>query len=205
MLESFMALSGLIATIWIVVGIYTASRFYPNYNHATQFCSELGASGSPTQVLSPRINNYPLALLFCVFGGYVALTNHLPLSINLAGGLIIIHGIGTWVAGYFPMDADPYTKHPTTHCKIHSWAGFIMLLALLIAPLLVAISPTSITVSIEFKLFSFISVFVAIYYLFRMAKAVKKRTNPGTHQRLSYGVQLLWLSVFSLILFFDKS
>ena len=73
MFETVAALSGLIAMVWLIIGVYIASRFYPNYDHAKQFCSELGASGSPTEKLSPRINNYPLGLLFCLFGGYMTL------------------------------------------------------------------------------------------------------------------------------------
>jgi hypothetical protein len=120
--------------------------------------------------------------------------------VNIAGWLVIIHGVGTWVAGYFPMDADPFTKEPTFECKVHSWAGFIMLLSLIVAPILIVISPTTDTISLNFRLFSVVSVFVAVYYLVAMAKAVKAQKNAGIHQRISYGAQLIWLSVFSLIL-----
>lgn len=200
MLESFAIYSGVIATIWITVGVYIAGKFYCGYNHQKQFCSELGASGSPTEKLSPIINNYPLGALFCLFGAYLVLLPNSSVLINLAGWLIIIHGISTWVAGYFPMDADPYTREPTLHCKIHSWAGFIMFLSLLIAPILVAISPTTSTINMTFKVFSIASVIVAIYYLIVMAKVFKSKGNVGTYQRISYGVQLLWLSTFSVIL-----
>lgn len=57
---------------------------------------------------------------------------YLAQLVNIAGWLVIVHGISTWVAGYFPMDADPFTKHPTFSCKVHSWAGFIMLLSLVV-------------------------------------------------------------------------
>lgn len=52
-LETLAALSGVIATIWITFGVYIAAKFYPNYNHANQFCSELGAAGSPTEKIIP--------------------------------------------------------------------------------------------------------------------------------------------------------
>jgi hypothetical membrane protein len=198
--ENIAIYSGFIATIWIFLGVYVASLFYSGYNHSTQFCSELGAVGSPTEKLSPIINNYPLGFLFCLFGWYVAQLEDISILVNLAGWLVITHGLGTWVAGYFPMDADPFTKNPTFTCKVHSWAGFIMLISLVIAPILVAFSPNSELVSANFRIFSVLSVFAAIYYLFTMAKAVKLQTNPGTHQRISYAIQLTWLSAFSLVL-----
>ena len=51
--KSIAVYSGLIATIWIFIGIYVAGRFYAGYDHSKQFCSELGATGSPTEKLSP--------------------------------------------------------------------------------------------------------------------------------------------------------
>ena len=200
MFDSLSVYSGLISTIWIIVGVYVAGRFYDGYDHSKQFCSELGAAGSPTEKLSPLINNYPLGFLFCLFGWYVAQLPQVSVLVNIAGWLIVIHGIGTWVAGYFPMDADPFTKNPTRHCKIHSWAGFIMLLSLVVAPMLIAISPTSAVIPLFFRVFSILSVIATVYYLFAMAQAFKKQSNPGTHQRLSYGFQLAWLSVFSVVL-----
>lgn len=200
MFESIAIYSGLIATIWIFIGVYVASLFYADYSHSKQFCSELGAAGSPTEKLSPLINNYPLGFLFCFFGWYVAQLSNVSILVNIAGWLVIVHGIGTWVAGYFPMDADPFTKSPTFNCKVHSWAGFIMLLSLVIAPMFIAISPTTETIPLNFRVFSVITIIATVYFLFAMAKAVKSQSNPGFQQRISYGFQLLWLSVFSLIL-----
>ena len=189
--------SALIASIWIVVGVYTAGKLYPGYSHARQFCSELGAAGSPTEKLSPIINNYPLGLLFCLFGWYVLQLENVPLLIAVVGWLVISHGVATWFAGYFPMDADPQTKTPTLSCQIHSWAGLVMLMSLLIAPILVAVSSYT---SVSFRLFSVLCVGITCYFLALLVQAFKQKGNAGTYQRLSYGAQLLWLSVFSLVI-----
>jgi len=192
--------SALIATLWIVIGVYIAGLFYKGYDHAKQFCSELGATGSPTEKLSPLINNYPLGLLFCAFGWFLI---QIPATTNvllITGACVIVHGVATWVAGFFPMDADPYTKEPTLSCKIHSWAGFIMLISLTLAPLIIAFSPTNNAIPLFFRFFSIICVIAMIYFLFAMAKAVKKQAKPGLYQRISYGVQLIWLSALSLVL-----
>ncbi len=200
MFESIAVSSGLIATLWIFIGVYVAGRFYAGFNHSTQFCSELGATGSPTEKLSPLINNYPLGFFFCFFGWYLSELSNVSSLVNVAGWLVIAHGLGTWVAGYFPMDADPFTKNPTFNCKVHSWAGFIMLLSLVVAPILVAISPTTEIIPLYFRIISVVSVIAAVYYLFTMANAIKSQSNPGIHQRISYGFQLMWLSIFSLVL-----
>jgi len=85
-------------------------------------------------------------------------------------------------------------------CKIHSWAGVIMLLSLLLAPVIVAFSPVSTYIPFEFRVFSIIVVLLAIFYLVKMAKGLKNRKLTGLYQRLSYWVKLIWISVLSLLL-----
>ena len=202
MLEQVMSLMGLIASIWLVLGVFYAAKLYPNYNHSEQFCSELGAVGSPTQRFSPLINNYPLGVLFCLFGAYVF--NLEPnIWLQLTGVCIVVHGLGTWVAGFFPMDADPYTKAPSRDCNIHSWAGLFMLLSLLLAPIFMLIAPLSAINSFAFKAFSIMSLIATIYTLILMKKAYVQKQKVGLYQRISYGTQLAWLSVFSLIISFS--
>jgi hypothetical membrane protein len=199
-MTTYFAYCGLIASIWIVFGVFLAAKFYPNYNHNKQFCSELGAKGSPTERLSPIINNYPLGILFCFFCFAVIQMKDSSIVSVITGSLIIIHGIGTWVAGYFPMDANAYTKSPSFNCKVHSWAGFIMLLALLIAQLLMVFSPINQSITTPFKIFSIASILATVYFIYKMAKTIKNKTNPALYQRLSYGAQLVWLSGLSLVL-----
>ena len=154
MFETIAIYSGLIATLWIFIGVYVASLFYEGYSHSKQFCSELGATGSPTEKLSPLINNYPLGFLFCFFGWYLTQLSNVS----------------------------------------------ILVLSLVLAPILIAISPTTEITPLYFRVFSIVSVIATVYYLFAMAKAVKLQSNPGTYQRISYGIQLSWLSVFSIVL-----
>ena len=193
-MKSFFAYSGAIASVWIVAGIYIASLFYPGYSHKTQFCSELGAFNSPTQRLSPAINNYPLGLLFCLFGIFVLLTSQ-STSELIIGLMVIAHGIGTLVAGYFPMDSDPFTQNPSNSCKIHSLAGVVMLLSLLVAPAIVVFESSYPS---WLRIYSLACIVGCIIFSFTFAKAFKNKSNLGVHQRLSYGFQVLWLFVFSL-------
>lgn len=188
------SLSGLVASIWIVVGVLIAGRLYSGYSHTRQLCSELGATGSPIEKLSPLINNYPLSILFCIFGWHLASnTNSLPIIIS--GWLVIVHGLGTLIAGYFPMDSDPYTKKPTKKCELHALAGVLMLFSLALAPVFVLFGEAS----LNFKLFSIVCLSLFFIFLFQMAEEFKSHGNIGLYQRLSYGSQLLWLGTYSFV------
>ena len=116
---SYLIYAGILASFWIIAGVYFAAKRYPSYDHNRQFLSELGAKGSPTESFSPRINNYPLGALFCLFGLGVMLLPDNNTWLIFAGAMILVHGIGTWVAGYFPMDFDAYTTAPSLEGKIH--------------------------------------------------------------------------------------
>ena len=194
-MDVFLSFTGIIACVWIVLGVYIASRFYPNYSHTKQFCSELGAFGSPTQKLSPAINNYPLGALFVLFGYDLIVSYQFHLPTVAIGALVIIHGIGTWICGFFPMDADAYTKSPSPSCKIHMWSGLIMLVSFIIAPLIVVCSNFY---PAPLRFMSGLCIFGCFYFSYKLAKALKRNTVPGLHQRLSYGFQILWLFIYSL-------
>ena len=196
-MDSFLSFTGIAASIWIVLGIYIASRFYPNYSHSKQFCSELGAFGSPTQKLSPAINNYPLGLLFALFGYYLinSHSGHMPTIV--IGAMVITHGICTWVCGYFPMDADPYTTTPSKSCKIYTWSGLIMLVSFIVAPVIVTFSSYY---SWSLRLLSALSVVGCVYFSYKLAKSLERKTVPGLYQRLSYGCQILWLLIYSIFM-----
>jgi len=194
-MDSFIAYSGTIASVWIIAGIYVASLFYPNYSHSQQFCSELGAFDSPTQKLSPVINNYPLGFLFVLFGSYLVATDKAEVATISIGIMIIFHGLGTWLCGFFPMDADPYSETPSTSCEIHSWSGVVMLLSLIIAPAIVVFTNSF---PLYLRVFSLVCIIGCLYFSYKLSLAFKAKRNAGLHQRISYGFQILWLFVYSI-------
>lgn len=194
MLEILNAL-GLISVIYLISGVYVTAKFYPGYCHSRQFMSELGAIGSPTQVLSPRVNNYPLAVMFCLFGLSVLMGDSVGAGEQVVGCSIIVHGIATAVAGLFAMDKDPYIVKPSVSGQMHGYAGLLIMLSLLAAQFAVLFSPGY---SNLFRLFSAICLFCSVWFLWLMIRSYHARHNAGLYQRFSYGSQLLWLAGLSI-------
>lgn len=196
-MENLIKYSGIMASVWIVLGIYVASLFYPNYSHVRQFCSELGAVGSPTQKLSPVINNYPLGVLFILFGYYLITAVLVSVVTIIIGVMVVIHGLCTLICGLFPMDIDPYTKKPSTICKIHYWSGTVMFLSFVLAPALLVFSDVY---PLVLRLFSFVCIFGCCFFSYKLTQSFRRKTIPGLYQRLSYGFQILWLLVYSFFI-----
>ena len=72
--------------------------------------------------------------------------------------------------------------------KVMCPAGFFMLLSLVVASILIAISSTTTSILLSFTyLLSAVSVIAAVYFVFAMAKVVKNQSNPGIIQGISYG------------------
>lgn len=189
-----LSLFGLIASVWLVVGVFVTAKIYAGYNYKRQFMSELGARNAPTQKLSPLINNIPLSILFSLFG--IGLINTAGLSI--VGYCVVIHGLGTLIAGVFPMDHDPYTTTPSAACKIHFLAGLVMFVSLFTAS---AITIFVDELGVIFRLFSAVITIFTVYFVVRLSGEYAQKGNVGLYQRLGYGVQLFWLSCLSIWLF----
>lgn len=196
-MNNLLVLFGLLPIAWISIGLYTAGRLYPNYNHKKQFCSELGALGSPTQKISPIINNFPLGIIFCVLGLLFLQQTHNSIILFTAI-CVVIHGIGTIVAGVFGMDLDPYIEKPSRSGFIHSWAGFIMFMSLLLPQIIILFEVD--LIGLNFKLVSIIYLVLTLYFTVKLKQSYHKKTVPGLYQRLSYGAQLIWLAHLSIYL-----
>ena len=192
--------SGVLAPIWLLLGVAIAGSLYPEYSHYNQAMSELGAKGSPTHILSPIINNYPLGVLFILFG--IGLIKTFPTSklARFSGVLVIIHGLSSFSAGFFSCDVGCALESPSTEQSMHNISGLILFFSLLLSSLIwVFISNRCLGIK-WFGWFSLACSLVAIVLLPLMAGAVESGEGFGLYQRLNYGSQALWVFVFSLIL-----
>ena len=188
---------GFVIPLWLCIGVIISANLYPDYSHTQQALSELHALGSPIAQLSPMLNNYPLGLLFLSFGLLVwkLAPNNLLRATSIC---IALHGLGTWVAGYFPCDVGCNPNSELTSQLIHNTAGAIMSLALLLAPIMWAISLRK---ERSDKLFFWLTLATIIGQLIpipAMIEALESGGSFGLYQRISYGFALAWLPLLSM-------
>lgn len=196
--------SGALAPIWLILGVAIAGSLYPEYSHYNQAMSELGAKGSPTHILSPAINNYPLGVLFIFFGIGLIKTFTTSKLARFSGVLVLIHGLSSFSAGFFSCDVGCALESPSSEQNMHNISGLVLFSSLLLSSIIwVFISNRCLGIK-WFGWFSLACTIVAMALLPLMAGAVESGEGFGLYQRLNYGSQALWVLVFSVVLLRQK-
>jgi len=98
---------------------------FPGYSHLSQFISELGARGAPSEMMVRLAGFLPAGLLLCLFAWLAR--SALPASSLTTVGLI---GVGIYAAGYvvaafFPCDLGCRPADPSVSQLIHNAAGMV--------------------------------------------------------------------------------
>lgn len=192
--------AGLLIPVWLLIGVWVAGSRYPAYSHLNQAMSELGAVGAATHELSPIINNFPLGILFIVFG--LAIIHRLkPSKLAIFSGvLVIIHGLGSIAAGYFSCDLGCKSESPSTSQIIHNLSGLAMLLTLTIANASWIYLGKSLLRSSAFSWFSLICLVGSLSAFLLFPSVTETGQGLGLMQRINYGVSTIWLGGLSLML-----
>lgn len=199
----FLCYFGLLAPIWIVASVTYSGMIYPGYSHIDQAMSELHAVGSPIEEIAPFINHYPLAILFAGFGFFV-MSYFYSRAAKVAGFLILLHGVATLSAGYFPCDAGCVPEVPSTTHMVHGLSGLVVLLTLLIAPAIWAFIANR---ELQIAWFGWLSAAVLLGQILMMMPVIESTSTGqsfGLYQRLAYGLPLTWVFVFALLLIRDS-
>ncbi|NRB38033.1 MAG: DUF998 domain-containing protein [Pseudomonadales bacterium] len=196
-------LFGLIAPFWLLLGVTIAGAMYPGYSHYQQAMSELHALGSPVAFISPFINNYPLGLLFIGFGFFV-FSSFKSIAVKISAVMIILHGIGSIIAGFFPCDVGCHPESDSFNQAMHGVGAVIMTLTFLLVPAMWAYLAGS-----EFKLrwFAWLSLFCVLAQIALMplmGQALESGEGFGLYQRIAYAIPMSWLLVFSSLLLRHK-
>jgi hypothetical membrane protein len=191
-----LVLAGVIAPLWMLLGVIIVARLYPGYSHRQQVMSELGARNRATTKIHPWINNFPIGFWFVLFG--VVLLKNEPTNnlLFLTGILMIVQGASHWITGLFPCDEDMGIPKSSTGQVIHNLAGLVMYFSLLAACLLWAIKTHSLPTWLS--LYSAFSALVSVVTLVLMLRALKTNVNLGLYQRINYGVLAVWVAVLSI-------
>jgi len=183
---------------WLVLGVYYAGSLTPGFDHVSQLMSELGARGSRTENISPLINNYPIGVLFVVFGLGVYLKSQSEKHKVLASTLFIVHGLGSIFAGAFSCDMGCPLVGGSLDQNIHTLSGLVMFSSLSAACLMWCSPIFNLTGNGVFSRFSLVCLVLASVFLLITTVTLFLGEYAGLFERLSYGVLCAWLLVLAI-------
>ncbi|MBO1540105.1 DUF998 domain-containing protein [Pseudomonas sp. OA65] len=190
---------GILIPFWLLLGVALTARAYPGYSHLDQAMSQLGAIGSPTHSFSAWVNNFPLGVMFVLFALGVARRFKASRMALLSAALIFVHGLASFVAGYFSCDQGCAPVQPSVSQQNHNLAGLVMFISLTLAGALWAFLGKSLLSSSRFAMFSAICVVLAIVTVVLMATALADGHLFGLYQRLNYGVSVVWVASLAAV------
>ncbi|WP_434575856.1 DUF998 domain-containing protein [Pseudomonas sp. Z3-6] len=190
---------GILIPFWLLLGVALTARAYPGYSHLDQAMSQLGAVGSPTHGFSAWVNNFPLGVMFVLFAVGVARRFKASRMALLSAALIFVHGLASFVAGYFSCDQGCAPVQPSVSQQNHNLAGLVMFISLTLAGALWAFLGKSLLSSSRFAMFSAICVVLAIVTVVLMATALADGHLFGLYQRLNYGVSVVWVASLAVV------
>lgn len=107
----------------LLAAVLWGGSVYPDYDHARQYISELGATGSTT---GPAVNawgfipNGALIAAFCLMAGWILRRSALAVVACL---LLALNGIGMAGAGVYPCDFECGRSDPSAAAMLHDLFG----------------------------------------------------------------------------------
>lgn len=189
--------AGLMVPFWLFFGVLLTASQFPGYSHMDLAMSQLGAQGAPTHDLSPWVNNLPLGVLFVFCGVGLFKRFRGAWLASVAALLVVVHGLASISAGYFPCDQGCVPAEPSFAQRMHNLSGLVMFLSLTLASTLWIFLARRLLGSVGFGRFSLLCTVVALVTVGLMAGAMESGHGFGLYQRLNYGVAVIWLALLA--------
>lgn len=125
-------IAGILGALTVILLTVIGGANFPNYSHASQFISELGAEGAPNARIINLAGFLPAGIFIIAFAFFAWRT--LPRSGATTFGMVglALFALGYLVAAFFPCEGDCRPAEPTLSQAIHNLFG---LAGYLIAPL----------------------------------------------------------------------
>lgn len=121
--------TGILGPLAVLLLTVIGGANFPNYSHASQFISELGATGAPNGRIISLAGFLPAGALIIAFAFFA--WRSLPRSVATSFGMvgIVLFALGYLVAAFFPCEGDCRSTEPTLSQAIHNLFGLAGYLA----------------------------------------------------------------------------
>lgn len=188
------ALCGLLGAAWIICGTMIGAAFYPGYDHAGQFISELGAIDAPYGRAFSLLGFLPAGLLLCAFA-FLAWRSSPKSAFATLGFIgVALFYFGYVGAGFFQCDAGCRPDMPSFSQAMHNLSG---LLGYFLAPVTLVFLGLATRKWPGGGILAVLGFAGAIVALFALAMFSPEFAFVGAVQRVLEASMLLWVVAFS--------
>jgi hypothetical membrane protein len=117
--------TGVLGALWLLAMVIVGGATYPGYDHASQFISELGATGAPQGWTVSYAGFLPVGVLICAFAvfAWIAAPRSLLATLGFIG--IFLFAIGYVGATFFRCDFECRPEDPSVSQMLHNTFGLI--------------------------------------------------------------------------------
>ena len=190
-------ITGVLGPLAVVLLSVLGGANFPNYSHASQFISELGATGAPNGRIISLAGFLPAGVLIIAFAFFA--WRSLPRSGATTFGMIglVLFALGYLVAAFFPCEGDCRPAEPTLSQAIHNLFGLAGYLAAPISLLLLGWQARRWPKATHLSILGFIGSGFALLGLLFLSPDFR---YVGVAQRVLEGSVLVWIMVCALYL-----
>lgn len=190
-------ITGVLGPLTVILLTVIGGANFPNYSHAAQFISELGANGAPNGRLISLAGFLPAGVLIIAFAFFA--WRSLPRSLATTFGLLglVLFALGYLVAAFFPCEGDCRSTEPTLSQAIHNLFGLVGYLAAPLSLFLLGWHARRWTKATHLAVLGFIGSGLALLGLLFLSPDFR---YVGVAQRILEGSVLGWIMACALYL-----
>lgn len=190
----FLALGGIAGPLLFTSITLICASLRPDYNHISQFISELGATDTENAILMNWAGFIPSGLMIAAFG--LSLIMQLPKSplARIGSILVIVFGLGMVVAGSFSCDVG-CPRQGSLENTIHDQVSGPIFLMVIAGILLLGISFRRMPQRRTLSTYSVVSALLALIFIVGLINSIESHTTTGLWQRLLLVTIFLWCGI----------
>ena len=194
----FLCLGGVAGPLLFTAVVIICGVVRPDYSHATQFISELGARGTSHAALMNFAGFVPTGLLLASFGASLANLRPRRRGSVLAAACLTLFGIGLSFAGIYSCDPGCPHRGASSDAALHDRISSLAFVFGIAGVALMAYYFRNQTKWRGLWPYTAISCAAAYGFLIASGASVESRVLTGLWQRLFIGTLFLWCMVVSL-------
>jgi hypothetical membrane protein len=195
-----LALGGIGGPVLFTVLTIVCSALRTNYNHQTQFISELGATDTPYAQLMNYLGFIPSGIMIMCLGLAILLALGNRVTCRVGGTFIILFGTGMLLAGVFSCDAG-CPENGSLESTIHDRISAVAFLSGAVGTMLMGVSFRHLERWRPMWLYSVLTSIASFYFIIAIIDSAQARTFTGVWQRLLLVTLFMWFAITGYRLF----